>query len=48
MTGHMKMIKNMLDDLDEEVKKNALIALYNMNGREILDEVIMRKNIVPL
>ncbi len=37
------MIKNMLDDLDEEVKKNALIALYNIKGREILDEVINEK-----
>ena len=34
------LIKNMLEDLDEEVKKNALIALYNMEGRKILDEVI--------
>ena len=29
----------LLDDEDEEVKKNAMIALYNMIGREILDEV---------
>lgn len=36
------LIKNMLEDLDEEVKKNALIALYNMVGRDILDEVIER------
>lgn len=35
-----ELIKNMLDDLDEEVRKNALIALYNMLGRKILDEVI--------
>lgn len=34
------LIKNMLGDLDEEVKKNALIALYNMVGQDILDEVI--------
>ena len=33
-------IKNCLvEDKDEEVKKNALIALYNLIGREILDEV---------
>jgi len=38
-----KLIKEMLDDLNEEVKKNALIALYNMVGREILDEVIEEK-----
>lgn len=30
----------LIDDEDNEVKKNALIALYNMRGREILDEVI--------
>jgi len=34
------LIKGMLSDLDEEVKKNALIALYNMSGRDILNEVI--------
>lgn len=34
------LIKPMLEDLDDEVKKNALVALYNMQGREILDEVI--------
>ncbi len=34
-------IKKCLDeDSDEEVKKNALIALYNMSDRSILDEVI--------
>lgn len=30
----------LINDTDEEVKKNALIALYNLTGREILDEVI--------
>ena len=34
------LIKNMLEDLDDEVKKNALIALYNLVGRDILDEII--------
>lgn len=29
----------LVNDSDEEVKKNALIALYNLVGREILDEV---------
>lgn len=29
----------LVEDNDEEVKKNALIALYNLIGREILDEV---------
>lgn len=37
------LIKGMLEDLDDEVKKNALIALYNMVGRDILDEVIEDK-----
>ena len=30
----------LLEDEDSEVKKNALIALYNLVGREILDEVV--------
>lgn len=35
------IIKNVLEtDSDEEVKKNALIALYNMSDRSILDEVL--------
>lgn len=34
------LIKEMLEDLDNEVKKNALIALYNIVGRDILDEVL--------
>lgn len=29
----------LIEDTDEEVKKNAMIALYNLIGREILDEV---------
>lgn len=29
----------LFEDEDEEVKKNAMIALYNLVGREILDEV---------
>jgi HEAT repeat protein len=34
-------IKNCLtNDKDEEVKKNAMIALYNMSDRTILDEII--------
>lgn len=37
------LIKGMLADLDDEVKKNALIALYNMTGRDILNEVIESK-----
>lgn len=34
----------LINDNDEEVKKNALIALYNLRGREILDEVINSSN----
>lgn len=37
------LIKEMLEDLDDEVKKNALIALYNMVGSDILDEVLEDK-----
>ena len=33
-------IKPCLTDPDDEVKKNALIALYNLSDRTILDEVI--------
>lgn len=33
-------IKPLLQDGDEEVRKNALIALYNLEGRDILEEVI--------
>ena len=32
------------NDKDEEVKKNAMIALYNMTDRSILDEVIKSEN----
>ena len=35
-----ELIRTALKDEDEEVQKNALIALYNMIGRDILDEVI--------
>lgn len=34
------LIKELLHDNDIEVCKNALIALYNIMGRDILDEVI--------
>ena len=34
------LIRPMLKDENDEVKRNALIALYNMIGRDILDEVI--------
>ena len=29
-----------MNDEDDEVKKNALIALYNLQGRDILDKII--------
>ena len=35
-----ELIRTALKDEDEEVQRNALIALYNMIGRDILDEVI--------
>ena len=38
-------IKHCLEtDSDVEVKKNAMIALYNMSDRTILDEVINSPN----
>ena len=37
----IELIKPCLQDDDDDVKKNALIALYNLVGRSILDEVIM-------
>lgn len=36
--------KTLVEDKDFEVKKNALIALYNMSDRSILDEVINSSN----
>lgn len=36
----IELIKPCLKDEDDEVKRNALIALYNLMGRDILDEVI--------
>lgn len=36
----VSLIRPSLNDDDEEVQKNALIALYNLIGRDILDEVI--------
>lgn len=34
------IIRPSLQDEDDEVKKNAMIALYNLVGRDILDEII--------
>ena len=34
------LIEGCLTDKNDEVKKNALIALYNMKGREFLDKII--------
>ncbi len=34
------LIKEMILDEDDEVKKNALIASYNLVGKDILDEVL--------
>lgn len=36
----VELLKPCLNDDDDEVKKNALIAIYNLIGRDILDEVI--------
>lgn len=36
----ISLIKPCLNDEDNEVKKNALVALYNLCGRDILDEVL--------
>ena len=35
-----ELIRPCLQDEDDEVKRNALIALYNIIGRDILDEVL--------
>lgn len=35
-----EIIRPCLHDEDNEVKKNALIALYNLLGRDVLDEVL--------
>lgn len=35
-----ELIRPCLNDEDDEVKRNALIALYNLLGRDILDEVL--------
>lgn len=37
----VELIRTVLTDDDDEVKKNALIALYNLEGREVLDEVLV-------
>ena len=36
----VKTIRPLLTDKDEDVRKNALIAIYNIDGKEILEEVI--------
>lgn len=35
-----ELIHSALHDSDDEVQRNALIALYNIQGRDILDEVL--------
>ena len=32
--------ERLLNDIDVEVQKNALVALYNISDRKILDEVL--------
>ncbi|MCQ2739679.1 MAG: HEAT repeat domain-containing protein [bacterium] len=36
----ISLIRPCLNDENNDVKKNALIAIYNLSGRDILDEVI--------
>ena len=36
----VELIRPCLNDEDNEVKRNALIALYNLVGRDILNEVL--------
>ena len=36
----VNLIRPCLNDEDDEVKKNALIALYNLRGRDILEEIL--------
>lgn len=38
------LIRKMLDDSDEEVVKNAVIALYNLLGSDILEEILNSEN----
>lgn len=36
-----ELIRNCLKDEDKEVQKNALIAMYNLEGKDIIDEVLL-------
>lgn len=36
-----ELIKSCLKDEDKEVQKNALIAMYNLAGKDIIDEVLL-------
>ena len=38
-----ELIKSCLKDDNEEVQKNALIAIYNLEGKDILEEVLSSK-----
>ncbi len=35
------LIRDCLKDEDKEVQKNALIAMYNLEGKDIIDEVLL-------
>lgn len=39
----ISLIKNMLFDKDEEVQRNAVIAMYNVTGESILKEILEKK-----
>lgn len=36
-----ELIRSCLKDEDKEVQKNALIAMYNLEGKDIIDEVLL-------
>lgn len=40
-----ELIKNMLYDSDEEVSRSSVIALYNLEGKKVLDEILKLENV---
>ena len=38
-------VKELLNDEDDEVAKSAVIVLYNLSDRKILDEIISNNNL---
>ena len=39
------LIKDMLYDPDEEVARSSVVALYNLEGKKALDEVLALENV---